>query len=343
MALKGPPNIAQGETLGFRLKNSAKPCRGVLNFLREGVSLSRPISPIRLIGPILAAGTLLAFTPAVAQTTNAPAVTAPHIIDVQQPLQPAQAAAAKNLSDAQIADYQKRFDQGYALQQAGKLAEARKIYEGILAEQPDAKRSLLEAGRISFQQGDLPHAEEYLEKLHEIVPDFPEAIELLIQTNQALGRDVRVELLARDFRDLHDSDKVPGLKQSLCFVRERIPFHDDSIVVSQFFDYTVDPNTVWMGELYDPKGNLKQRILLNYDSDATRALRAKDDKFAHTQVFTWFGHDIKDGQVTTLNAYLQIFALPDYNKFRSAMLVILENPPKPIYSAPVPAGAGSTP
>ncbi len=46
---------------------------------------------------------------------------------------------------------------------------------------------------------------------------------------------------------------------------------------------------------------------------------------------------MKDGQVTTLNAYLQIFALPDYTKFRSAMLVILENPPKPIYSAPVPS------
>jgi tetratricopeptide (TPR) repeat protein len=281
----------------------------------------------------------MAATPAVAQTTNAPATNAPHVVDVQQPLQPDQAAAAKDISADKIAEYQKRFDQGYALEQAGKLAEARKIYEGILAEQPDAKRSLLEAGRISFQLNDLPHAEAYLERLHEIVPDFPEAIELLIQINQQLGRDVRVELLARDFRDLRDSGKIPGLQQSLCFVRERIPFHDESIVVSQFFDYTADPNTVWMGEVFDSAGKLKQRILLNYDSDATRALRAKDDKFAHTQVFTWFGHDIKDGQVTTINAYLQIFALPDYTKFRSAMLVILENPPKPIYSAPVPAPA----
>ena len=38
-----------------------------------------------------------------------------------------------------------------------------------------------------------------------------------------------------------------------------------------------------------------------------------------------------------IDAYLQIFALPDYQKFRSAMLVILANPPKPIYSAPVDA------
>jgi tetratricopeptide (TPR) repeat protein len=300
---------------------------------------SPPISPIGPISPILLCLLLLSGLTH-AQDTTTPAASASHVVDVPQPLQPDQAAAAKNLSDAQIAEYQKRFDQGYALQQAGKLQEARKIYDGILAEQPEAKRSLLEAGRISFQLGELPKAETYLEKLHEVVPDFPEAIELLIQINQALGRDVAVELLVRDFGDLRNSGKIPELQQSLCFVRERVPFHDESIVVSQFFDYTTDPNTVWMGEVYDAAGKLKQRLLLNYDPDATRALRAKDDKYAHTQVFTWFGHDLKDGQVTTINAYLQIFALPDYNKFRSAMLVILDNPPKPIYSAPVPASSG---
>ena len=161
--------------------------------------------------------------------------------------------------------------------------------------------------------------------MHELEPDYSQAIELLIQINQAIGRDVKVELLVRDFRTLHDSGKIPQLQQSLCFVRERIPFHDDTIMVSQFFDYTVDPNTVWMGEVIDPTGKLKQRVLLNYDADATRALRSKDAKFANTEVFTWFGHDIKDGQVTGIKAYLQILALPDYQKFRSALMLILAN------------------
>ena len=48
---------------------------------------------------------------------------------------------------------------------------------------------------------------------------------------------------------------------------------------------------------------------------------------------------IKNGQVKEIDAYLQIFALPDYAKFRSAMFVILANPPKPIYSAPVESPA----
>jgi len=301
----------------------------------------RPIRPISPIGTIpLALLSVLICSHAPAQATNAPAVPASHIVEVPQPLQPAQAAAAQIVSTDKVAEYQKRFQQGYELEKAGKLADARKIFEGIIDEQPNARRSLLEAGRTSFQLGDLAKADAYLEKLHEIEPDFPEAIELLIQVNQALGRDVRVELLARDFRTLHDSGKIPALQQSLCFVRERIPFHDESIVVSQFFDYTADPNTVWMGEVYDAEGKLKQRILLNYDADATRALRGKSDKYAHTEVFTWFGHDITDGHVTVVNAYLQIFALPDYNKFRSALLVILQNPPKPAYSAPVPATPG---
>jgi tetratricopeptide (TPR) repeat protein len=279
-----------------------------------------------------------------AQTNSSPTsppAPLPHIINVPQPEQPSAAASGAtpgdNLDPAKVAEYQKRFEEGYALEQQGKLAEARTIYDGILAEQPNAKRSLLEAGRISFKLGELARADDYLEKLHEIVPDFPEAIELLIQINQALKRDVKVELLIRDFDELRASDKVPELSQSLCFVRERIPLDQQVIVISQFFDYTQDPNTVWMAEVFDPGGQLKRRLLLNYDAATTQALRAKDAKYAGTQVFTWFEHVLKDGQVKEIDAYLQIFALPDYQKFRNAMFIILANPPKPIYSAPVDA------
>jgi tetratricopeptide (TPR) repeat protein len=266
-----------------------------------------------------------------------PSAPKPHVVEVPQPDQPSGKGSPDNLDPAKVAEYQKRFQQGYDLEQAGKLAEARAIYDGILADEPKARRSLLEAGKISFKLNELAKADAYLEKLHLIEPDFPEAIELLIQVNQALKRDVKVERLVRDFRELHDSGKIPELTQSLCFVRERFQAGDQTIVVSQFFDYTQNPSTVWMAEIYDASGNLKRRLLLNYDAAATRALRAKDAKYATTLVFTWFEHVIKDGKVTALNAYLQIFALPDYQKFRSAMLIIMSKPPPPIYSAPVDA------
>ena len=276
-------------------------------------------------------------------TSPPPPAPKPHIIDVPQPEQPSAVAAATaapsgdNLDPAKVAEYQKRFEEGYALEQQGRLVEARAIYDGILAEQPNAKRSLLEAGRISFKLGELARADDYLEKLHEIVPDFPEAIELLIQINQALKRDVKVELLIRDFDALHDSGKMPELSQSLWFKRELIHSDQLDIVISQSFNYLQDPNTVWMAEVFDSAGLLKRRLLLNYDPDTTRALRAKDAKYATTQVFTWVEHVIKDGQVKEIDVYLQIFALPDYQKFRSAMFLILANPPKPIYSQSVDA------
>ena len=211
------------------------------------------------------------------------------------------------------------------------------MFDGILAEEPHAKGSLQEAGMISFRLNELTKADDYFEKLHALVPDYPAAIESLIQINQALKRDVKVELLLRQFRDLHDSGKVPAFTQSLYFVRERIHLDQEEIIISQFFDYTKDPHTVWMAELFGPDGQLKRRLLLNYDPAATQALQAKDAKYANTQIFTWLEHVIKDQKVKEIDAYLQIFALPDYQKFRSAMLILLATPPKPIYSAPVDA------
>lgn len=285
-------------------------------------------------------------SPTIAQTdsnppmTNVPTAAQPHVVEVLQPEQPSATTAAPAASGgapdaAKIADFQRRFKQGNALRDEGKLSEARQIYDGILAEDPNARGSLLEAGEISMRLGEMAKADEYLSRLHELEPNFPAAIELLIQINQGLKRDVKVELLARDFRDLHDSGKLPELSQSLCFVRERIHVDQQDIVVSQFFDYTKDPNTVYMAEVYDANGLLTRRILLNYDTAATQALRAKDAKYQAAEVFSWIEHKVTNGEVKEIEVYLQIFALPDYDKFRSAMLAILASPPKPIYSAPV--------
>jgi tetratricopeptide (TPR) repeat protein len=274
-----------------------------------------------------------------------PAKPKPHVVDVPQPGDPGTtdtnappaptppASSDANLDPAKVAEYQKRFQQGVALEKAGKLNEARQIYDGILAEQPNAKGSLLHAGEISFELGEMAKADGYLEKLHAIVPDFTDAIELLIQINQSLKRDVKVELLLRDYRALYDNGKIT----KPYFIRETIHSEQQDIVIAQFFDYTKGSNTVWMADVLDADDHLKRRILLNYDPDTTKALRAKDPKYAGTQVFVWCEPQFQNGQISQIDAYLQIFALPDYQKFRSAMLLILSNPPKPMYSVPVSA------
>ncbi|MCE0483507.1 MAG: hypothetical protein LV479_04630 [Methylacidiphilales bacterium] len=247
---------------------------------------------------------------------------------------------APTADPAKIADFEKRFAQGQELEQEGKLEEARTVFDGIIAESPEAKGSLREAGFISVRLGELEKADGYFEKLHALVPDYPAALESLIQINQSLRRDVKVERFLKEFRDLHASEKNSDFSHSLYFVRERIHAGDQQIIVTEFFDFMQQPNTVWMAELFDAGGHLKRRILLNYDPDATEALHQRDPKYASTQVFTWFEHKLKNEQPVEIVAYVQIFALPDYAKFRSAMLSILADTPKPIYTQAI-GGSGS--
>ena len=247
---------------------------------------------------------------------------------------------ASQLDPARVAEYQQRFEQGYALEKQGQLEPARSVFEGIIAEQPDAKRSLLEAGRISLELDDPLKADEYLDKLHALVPDFPEALELLIQANEALKCDVKSERLVREFRALRDSGKVPGFSDSLFFEREHIHFGAGSeIIISQFFDFTKPPYYALRAELYGPTHERQRVLLLKYDPEGTQMVRAKNPKLAQDNVFLLAEPFYTGAQMTKINVYQELLSTPDYNKARAMLLVILTQTPKPIYSTPVNAGA----
>lgn len=288
------------------------------------------------------------FSGAQAQTaTNAPAAAKPHIVDVPQPGQdtaaPAPAPAptsSKPLTPEQVAAYQQRFQQGYDLQQAGKLAEALAIYEGILKEQPDAKRSLLEAGRISLKLNNPTKADTYLSQLHQLEPTFPEAVELLIQANQALKHDVKVAILIKQFQELHKTTDNPAFAQSPGFVREQIRLDNgDTILFTQFFDYTQDPNLAWQAQLIGPDEAVKRQLNLFYDAKAAKDLQSSDPKLSNAAQFILAESVIKDGQVVRVDAYFQMFTLPEYKKVRNSMLAIFSGTYKPVYSQNVaPAG-----
>jgi tetratricopeptide (TPR) repeat protein len=235
---------------------------------------------------------------------------------------------------AKIAEFQRRFAQGQALEKAGKFTEALAVFDGIIADAPDAKGSLREAGLISMNLGDLTRANGYFEKLHLLVPDYPMAIESLIQINQALKRDVKVAMLNRQFHELYAAGKVPNDY----FIREHIGLNQGGyVLMCEYFDYTKDPNTIWRAEVFDATGNLNRRLLLNYDPEGTTALRAKDPRLAQAEVFNLYEHILKDGRVSEIDVYKNYIGLPDYEKTRKDMLAVIANPPKPIYSAAVPA------
>jgi tetratricopeptide (TPR) repeat protein len=263
------------------------------------------------------------------------------VVEARAQTDAAPAASSPAMDPAKVAEYQARFQHGYDLEQNGKLAEARAIYDGILAEQPDAKRSLLEAGRVSLELNQPDKADVYLEKLHALVPDFPEAYELLIQANQALKKDIKVERLVREFRALRDSGRASFDPEKPFFTREVLPLDQGSeIVIYQFFDFTQAPFYALKAELDGPGHVFQRELLLKYDPDATQGLRAKDPTHPNATVFILAEPFFKDDKMTRIDVYQELLVTPEYTKARNLMLGDLANPPKPMYSAPVDASPG---
>jgi tetratricopeptide (TPR) repeat protein len=234
---------------------------------------------------------------------------------------------------AKIADFERRFAEGKQLEAEGKLTDALVVFNGILAEAPDAKGSLREAGLISVELNDFQKADAYFSKLHALVPDYPMAIEALIQVNQTLKHDAKVEILIKQFKDLFAAGKVP----EPYFVRERIHLDGGTeIAITQFFDYHQPRYYAWAGELFGPNHTLKRRLTVNYDPDVTQNLRAKDPELAHAEQLLLVDNVLTDGHVTRLDVYQQFLSLPDYLKMRTIMMEVFANALKPIDSAPIP-------
>lgn len=244
--------------------------------------------------------------------------------------------SAQTTDPAKVAALQQRFQQGLDLEEQGKLQDARAVYDGILADEPKARASLLHAGMISQHLKELDKANDYLGRLHELEPKYPAAIEALIQINQSLGHAPRVVSLIQEFKNLHESGEVPAFSSSLYFVRERVDLPDGGqAVFCEFFDYTKDPNTAWMMQKFNAQGTLVNWILLNYDAADTANIRQKDPaKLANVEVFLLQEDVIKDNRIKSIDVYQQILSLPSYEKVRTAMLGILNTPPTPLHSEP---------
>ena len=246
---------------------------------------------------------------------------------------------AATADPAKIAGFERRFAQGKAVEAQGKLQEARTIFDGILADAPDAKGSLREAGLISVELGEYAKADGYFSRLHALVPEYPMAIEALIQVNQQLKHEAKVEILIKQFTALFQTGKVP----KSYFVRERIYLNGGTeIDITQFFDYHQPRYYAWVGELFDRTHTLKRRVTVNYDPDVTASMRGKDPRMAHAEQFLVIDNVLAHGEVARLDVYQQFLALPDYLKMRAVMLTVFANGLKPIDSAPVPAAPAGT-
>ena len=192
-----------------------------------------------------------------------------------------------------------------------------------------------EAGLISVELGDDAKADEYFSKLHALVPDYPMAIEPLIQVNQALKHDAKVEILIAQFQQLYAAGKVP----EPYFVRERIRLDDGrEIAITQFFDYHQPRYYAWAAELFDAKHNLVRRLTVNYDPDVT----AHDAQGPQAGQRGAVPRRRQCHDQRPRHAARRLPAVPraaGLRKMRTVLMEIFANALKPIDSAPVPQSA----
>jgi hypothetical protein len=238
---------------------------------------------------------------------------------------------------AKIAELTQRFQSGVKFVNDGKPQEALDVFLGIIKEEPKARGSLFYAAVISLQLGQADAADGYISRFRELAPTDFRGLIVMIQVNQALRRSVKVEALRKELLTLRGSSNIPGLTDARSYTRERINGDKGTFVnIAEFFDYTVEPNFVYLAEELNPDGELQRRLTVFYNKDETAKARAQDPKFASVEVFNFSEDVLKDGKPVQVNIYRQEVDKPSYETARKWILDALHEPPKPLVTVPLP-------
>jgi tetratricopeptide (TPR) repeat protein len=235
------------------------------------------------------------------------------------------------------AQFEKRFKEGKVLFDDGKEAEALKVFDAILAEEPKARGSLFFGGWSHLNLGEYDPAADYLKKFLEL--DSPvaqkfRALILAIQANQSLRRVAAVESLRKQLYDLRSSGQsIPGLTDAKMFTREKIKGpNDTTYVIAEGFDPKVEPNRAWQLDVLDADLQLQRTLVLSYDAKSTAEFQTKDKKLTGVEVYYLSELHYKDGKTVQVDVYRQEIEKPAYETCRQWMLDAVKQPPAPLFS-----------
>jgi tetratricopeptide (TPR) repeat protein len=231
------------------------------------------------------------------------------------------------------AEFAKRFAEGRALFDNGRDAEALKIFERILDEEPKARGALYFAAWARLNMNDADEAAELLERLLKLNPPVEQkfrALVLAIQANQSMRRTKVVETLRQQLYALRNSgETIPGLTDAKLFTREKIRAAKEvHLLITEGFDPQSEPFRVWQLDQFDASGQLLRTIALSYDAKSTAEFRQKDPaKNVAAEVYFLSEPIYRDGQTSQINVYRQELEKPSYETCRHWMLDALKKPP----------------
>ncbi|HSI85119.1 MAG: tol-pal system YbgF family protein [Candidatus Methylacidiphilales bacterium] len=279
---------------------------------------------------------------------SAPAPT-PAPAPATEPAAPTPATPEAAGDPAKQQDLMNRFKEGRRLYDEKKYAEARTIFDGILADEPKkAKGSLFYGGLSSLMLGENQKAVEYLERFRAVDAKDPRPVVHLIQAYQSLKKALKVESLRRELyamrtkalaenpnRDNWDLGR-PEIRVLLdpMFVRERMRMQGGvSMEVSESFNYKDSPNAVYMAQIIGADGKVMRNIYISYDPDQTAAIRkehASEPKYKNAEVFVYSEIFTKNEQTDRIEVYRIEVEPPTYDGARRWILDMLARPPKSI-------------
>ncbi|MFQ3669856.1 MAG: tetratricopeptide repeat protein [Verrucomicrobiia bacterium] len=218
----------------------------------------------------------------------------------------------------QFKAWRARFLDGVKLVEQNKFTEALAIFDGILAEAPDAPGSLLMSGVALNHLGRWEEADRRLSRFLVLQPNHVTGTLAAIQAKQGLKQTAQADQLRDQLRNLRRQGKDPRLTSMKSFERER----------------ELRPNgVIWIVlETFQPEGTdpIWAMVALDAQGRQTRRLEWAPLPPEAGQKGNVLGEPLyQDGALRHYRIHQLEASLPDYDAARAKLAKVMAEPPAP--------------
>lgn len=186
---------------------------------------------------------------------------------------------AEGPSPEKVRELKTRFQEGYAIFARDKdYKKALTIFEGIIAEAPEARGSLLFGGLSLNELGQYEKALSYFERFKKLEPGDAAGVIGSIRAHQSLGNEEKAEALISELRKLKEHGKDRNLPFMRNFERERIPTGDGGFISALEYFELKEEKPVWAFVRFDKEMKPVERYELVEGSERASAAIKGDQK-----------------------------------------------------------------
>lgn len=212
----------------------------------------------------------------------------------------------------------------------GNQTEALRLFDAILAANPDDPQALFYSGRLLTYRGDYALAEPRIERLVKALPAAFQGWELLVQITQNLGKLARRDAAIGQIHAARRSAIDPEVRRRLFYVRDRI---------------TVNGRVFMVQDMFEAAGSSFVRVVVIPEADAAKPIHVialGSDDATNQQwrenavlppgqvVYHLSTHDLGADGFHTVTPYEFYIGEPDYDRVRLKVMEILNGKASPL-------------